>query len=214
MATKKSIYNVLFEIWNELPDYLKKDGVNSKMGYKYVSERKIKEHINPLFKKHGVIFKVDAVNPQIIPIGEKGRVLTTVEVKYSFILADNPEEKLVGSFIGQGADNGDKGIYKAITGAIKYIIMSLFLIPTGDDPENDEEPVKTRRTAVKPVNPAIENAKNISRRLYTQLKKVDPEKATLLATKYKGKLTTLEAINLFNTEMQKAIEEAKVPANA
>ena len=212
--TKNNMYEVLFKVWQELPDYLKKDGYNKMMKYNYISERKIKELINPLFKKYGIIFKVDVSNPNIVPIGEKGRVLTTVTVKYAFVLAEDPETKIEGEFIGQGVDNGDKGVYKAITGAIKYIIMSLFLIPTGDDPENDEEPVKTRRTAVKPVNPAIENAKNISRRLYTQLKKVDPEKATLLATKYKGKLTTLEAINLFNTEMQKAIEEAKVPANA
>ena len=32
---------------------------------------------------------------------------------------------------------GDKGVYKAITGAVKYIFMKNFLIPTGDDPEKD-----------------------------------------------------------------------------
>ena len=216
MATKakNNMYEVLFKVWQELPDYIKKDGHNKTMKYSYVSERKIKELINPLFKKYGIIFKVDVSNPNIVPIGEKGRVLTTVTVKYAFVLAEDPETKIEGEFIGQGVDNGDKGVYKAITGAIKYIIMSLFLIPTGDDPENDEESAKTRHTVAKPANPALENAKNVSRRLYIQLKKVDPEKASLLARKYKGKLNTFEAINLLNSEMQKAIEEAKVPANA
>ena len=39
--------------------------------------------------------------------------------------------------IGTGADSGDKAPYKATTGAIKYALLTAFLIPTGDDPEND-----------------------------------------------------------------------------
>ncbi len=207
-AALKSIYEVLMEVWNELPDYLKKDGVNSKMGYKYISERKIKEYVNPLFKKHGVIFKVDVTNPQMMPIGEKGRVLTTVEVKYSFILVENPEERITGSFIGQGADNGDKGIYKAITGAVKYVFMNLFLVPTGDDPENEEgfhssSKSHSHRTTV--TEPAIENAKALSRRLFYKLKTVDPEQASKLTLKYKGKLNTLAAVKEFNTEIENLI---------
>jgi len=215
MATKakNNMYEVLFKVWQELPDYLKKDGYNKIMKYNYISERKIKELINPLFKKYGIIFKVDVTNPSIVPIGEKGRVLTTVTVKYALVLAEDPETKIEGEFIGQGVDNGDKGIYKAITGAVKYIFMSLFLIPTGDDPENDEGDSKPKRT-VKTANPALENAKAVSRRLYAQLKKADPNKATLLVEKYKGKLTSLTAINLFNKELQQALNDAKQPEPA
>lgn len=44
--------------------------------------------------------------------------------------------------IGEGMDTGDKAIYKAITGAQKYVLMKTFLIPTGDDPELEELPQK------------------------------------------------------------------------
>jgi hypothetical protein len=41
--------------------------------------------------------------------------------------------------IGEGQDAGDKGPYKAMTGAQKYALMKTFMIPTGDDPEADED---------------------------------------------------------------------------
>lgn len=36
-----------------------------------------------------------------------------------------------------GEDKGDKKAYKANTGALKYLFLQLFLMPTEDDPEND-----------------------------------------------------------------------------
>ena len=39
---------------------------------------------------------------------------------------------------GEGQDRADKSIYKAITGAKKYILAGLLAIPTTDDPEADE----------------------------------------------------------------------------
>jgi hypothetical protein len=44
-------------------------------------------------------------------------------------------ETLDYPWMGWGVDPGDKGGYKAITGAEKYFLMKTFLIPTGDDPE-------------------------------------------------------------------------------
>ena len=46
--------------------------------------------------------------------------------------------------IGTGNDRnkngvGDKGTYKAITGANKYLLFKLFQIETGDDPEKDSD---------------------------------------------------------------------------
>ncbi len=39
--------------------------------------------------------------------------------------------------LGQGQDSGDKASYKAMTGATKYALLKLFLIPTGHDPEDE-----------------------------------------------------------------------------
>ncbi len=53
---------------------------------------------------------------------------------------------------------GDKGIYKAMTGGLKYALLSLFLIPTTDDPERDaltEPAAKVSNDADRPAAPTI-----------------------------------------------------------
>jgi hypothetical protein len=40
---------------------------------------------------------------------------------------------------GDGQDVADKGVYKALTGASKYLMAKAFGFPTGDDPEGDTE---------------------------------------------------------------------------
>jgi hypothetical protein len=44
------------------------------------------------------------------------------------------------TFFGSGQDNGDKGLYKAITGALKYFLASTFLVAEYNDPERDDAP--------------------------------------------------------------------------
>ena len=61
----------------------------------------------------------------ISPIGKDGKqALTTIIMKYKMINADNVEDYIVATVPGQGSDNGDKGVYKAITGAKKYFIAN------------------------------------------------------------------------------------------
>lgn len=81
--------------------------------------------------------------------------LTLITMQYHFFDSESGES-LEGTFCSQGADSGDKGIFKAITGGIKYILSSIFLIPTGDDPEKDEE--------VKPATVAMAVNANSSER--------------------------------------------------
>lgn len=63
------------------------------------------------------------------------------------------------AWVGVGADiGGDKGIYKAYTGGLKYALLSLFLIPTTDDPERDgftEGEGETHRDDARPAAPRI-----------------------------------------------------------
>jgi hypothetical protein len=75
--------------------------------------------------------------------------LTLITVRYTFFDTESGES-LEGTFCSQGSDTGDKGVFKAVTGAIKYILSSVFLIPTGGDPEEDEEGGKDKYS--KPYN--------------------------------------------------------------
>jgi hypothetical protein len=40
---------------------------------------------------------------------------------------------------GSGQDEGEKGLYQAYTGGLKYFLLDLFLLPTFDDPEKRAE---------------------------------------------------------------------------
>lgn len=62
-------------------------------------------------------------------------IITTIQT-YQVINSDNPTEIFECSMGGQGKDSGDKQIYKAETGAMKYLLKQLFQIPAQDtDPD-------------------------------------------------------------------------------
>lgn len=143
--------------------YLEKDKSNKMQGYKYLSEAKIKEVIKSAFEKERILFNysTEAVREYEISPTKNGakQFVTIASGKYSFIDCDS-EEILNGTWFGSGSDTSDKGLYKAITGGIKYVLNTDFLIPTGDDPENDENdkdkdkgkpPVTPPKPPVKPV---------------------------------------------------------------
>lgn len=129
--------------------YMQKEGRNAAQGYKFLSEKQITEKFKELFEEHGVLFQYSSTidgSPIFTPSGKQ--VLTGVTVRYRFIDVETGT-MIEGEAAGQGTDSGDKGVYKAITGAIKYIFMKTFLIPTGDDPEDDSETPRGRRTAAR-----------------------------------------------------------------
>ena len=109
-------------------DFIPKDKTNEFHKYDYASSLAIKQALHPLMVKHGVIFILRAT--EITHIG----TITDIKFDYKFYDIESGEE-IGGYFFGTGEDKLDKGTYKAITGAIKYILTSTFLIPTGEDPE-------------------------------------------------------------------------------
>lgn len=115
---------------------LKKDKKNEHFKYSYLSEEAIKKAVQPLLVKHGVNFQLD-----IKEVHHEGN-RTTVLTNYLFTDIETGES-VEGEFAGVGVDNQDKGIWKALTGALKYILTSTFLIPTGDDVEAASVDAKT-----------------------------------------------------------------------
>ena len=135
----QNILKKLHEIMSEV-DSIAKDKTNSFHGYDYASEYAIKTKLHGLLVKHKVLFMLSATD-----IRHTG-TLTDVICTFKFFDIESGEV-LEAPFVGTGEDKLDKGTYKAITGAIKYILTSTFLIPTGDDPENDKKPVNSAKMA-------------------------------------------------------------------
>lgn len=109
---------------------VKKSGYNSHHKYQYSTESDFIEAVRQqlIDEKILVLTSVEEVS--------KDNTITTVRTKHIFIDTESGEQFEVFS-AGQGADSQDKGVYKAITGAMKYFVSKSFMIETQDDPEND-----------------------------------------------------------------------------
>lgn len=144
----KSILTKLALIRDEF-EPLKKDGRNEKQNYSFLSDKQITQKVAELFEKNKVVVThnsdVIATTEYQTATGSK-MFLKTVRIDYTFHDVDSGES-LSGNVIGEGADTGDKGVYKAITGAFKYLYVKTFNIPTEDDPENE----RTEKYAPRPV---------------------------------------------------------------
>ena len=151
----KNILKKLHAIQGDI-ERMEKDGTNAFQNYKYLSETQITYKMKTLLDKHGVVMHYGWTEKSCVPFTTaKGgqQFLTTVDVNYTFFDVESGE-MVCNNVSGQGADSGDKGIYKAITGAIKYLFMKTFNIPTGDDPENEKTnnyPAKVASAWKKPV---------------------------------------------------------------
>ncbi len=122
--------------------YIQKDGKNKFQNYSYVSESAAVTAIREAMIKHRVVAFPRVTAHNVIEAGTtKGgamQFLTTTLTAYQFVDVDSGESVEV-SLVGQGIDSGDKGAYKAATGVNKYVLMKVFQLATGDDPEKDDD---------------------------------------------------------------------------
>ncbi len=126
-----------------------KNGVNAFHKYSYATEADITQAVRGALSEQGVMMVPTVENIEWAEIttgaGKKERLCTA---HFLFTLLDSDSDsKIEFRNIGQGQDAGDKAFYKAATGATKYALLKLFLIPTGDDPENEKAPVDVPRPA-------------------------------------------------------------------
>lgn len=107
---------------------VEKRGYNAFHKYNYVMEADLVTAVRQYLAAAGIV-----IIPNVTSVEKEGE-LTSIMVEY--IVTDG-KEHFKFSMPGAGADRGDKGVYKAITGSNKYALMKLFKIETGDDPEGD-----------------------------------------------------------------------------
>ena len=127
--------------------YVQKTGKNAFHGYKYAGEADLLEKLRPAMLEAGLLL-IPSIKG-VSPIDEHG--VTTVQMEYTLVHKDGDIWPNVICAAGQGGDRnkngvGDKGLYKAITGANKYLLFKLFQIETGDDPETYDPPMPTKNT--------------------------------------------------------------------
>ena len=122
--------------------YLRKDSKNAFHNYTYASELVIKTALHEAMVKHRVLFQLETTGSKVeenLEKNKKGEIqkATILSCRYNFWDVDTGES-FGGEFQSAGPARDDKGLWAATTNAIKYILTSTFLIPTGDDAESDK----------------------------------------------------------------------------
>ena len=146
----KSLPAKLAQIMGEMRN-VPKSGFNQAQKYAFVRESDVAERVSELLSAAGIWINQTVLSHTREPLytTQSGLQmwLTTVEVEYQFVDGDTGEVTPARMYPGTGADTGDKGLYKALTGSEKYFLMKSFLVSTGDDPEADEKVDKAAAAA-------------------------------------------------------------------
>ena len=121
--------------------YIPKNGYNAFHKYKYATESDVADKVRDLLAEQNTMMMPSVLEHTVREITtRKGNTeyVNCVLMEFVFIDGDSGEQIAI-RMVGEGQDASDKGYYKAITGATKYALMKAFMIPTGDDPEMDQE---------------------------------------------------------------------------
>jgi len=131
--------------------YVQKTGKNAFHNYKYAGEADLLEALRPAMVEAGLLLIPSVHN--VTNIDDHGNVFVTMAYTLAHKDGDVWPDKVFaigcGNDLAKSGKVGDKGAYKAITGANKYLLFKLFQIETGDDPEKNETAVHDAPEIVK-----------------------------------------------------------------
>ena len=139
MSKPKGLYPKIHKLQEIMASYnWEKDGRNNHQKYLYITEAQYKNNFKKALLEVGLIWKMEEVDKNFL--GQVTQSMHLVHTTFRGRLIDpetgDYEEYIFG---GSGADNGDKALYKAYTGGLKFFLASNFLVAEDNDPENDEK---------------------------------------------------------------------------
>jgi hypothetical protein len=157
-----NIYQKLIEVRKSVP-YLQKDNVGHQ--FKYVSSSQTLGALKAEMDAQGLLLIPSVKSERVLDhTTSKGAhwYFTVLTVEFTWVNAELPEERITCQWTGQGLDDGEKGVGKALTYAEKFFMLKFFNIPTDkDDPDSfQKETEKSNKTPVakpKPIEPQPED---------------------------------------------------------
>lgn len=189
----KGIYEKLFSIFQSLTVIPKTDKGGK---YDYVSSSDVLNKVRALMVQERVMLiptiKDKRYASLIVKEGQSATILTELDIDYTWVDIDNPNDTLTVNFYGQGVDiSGEKGVGKALTYAEKYFLLKFFNIPTN---EADPDDVTNQLT------------ENLTNPKGQKLKNSTPEKDLEIIEAMKTK-TTLSGLTAFYSENKNAVSD-------
>lgn len=152
-----NIYQKLLEVRKVVP-YLQKTSEGHQ--YQYVGSSQVLSAVREKLDELGLLLTVKVVGHNVMSetvenkdkydnLKKTTTYFTELDLEYTWINAENPEEMLTIPFYGQGVDiAGEKGVGKALTYAEKYFLLKQFNIATDkDDPDAFQQKSEALRKA-------------------------------------------------------------------
>jgi len=177
---KMKLIGKLSKIMGEMGS-VPKDGFNKFQNYSYVTEDALIREVRVRLSDAGLFIPVDVTEMRVTEVAPTSKGIpqyrTDVKTLHTITDSETGATRPCSSY-GSGIDTGDKGVYKAVTGACKQFLMKNFMIPTGDDPEveNSAEqttaPMSAQTAAVKVIDKKKTKAKPVEPKAAEQVEQI------------------------------------------
>jgi hypothetical protein len=166
-----NIYQALDSIMQEI-EAIGKNKKNASQGYSFRGIDDMYNSIQPLFKKHHVFIVsnvLESKREERLTKSGGALIYTIAKCQFKFYTTD-------GTFVesvleGEAMDSGDKSTNKAMSTALKYALMQMFLIPTEEklDTEYQSHDVipKVVKAPAPVLDPVINEVDVMARKVYT-----------------------------------------------
>lgn len=147
----KLIFEKLCAINKEV-EAVKKGEKNQQQGFMYRGIDSVMNELHSLFAKHSVFISSESIERSVTERQTKnGGVLFYVTEKMKFTFYAEDGSSVSSTIDGEAMDSGDKATNKAMSIALKYCLLQMFLIPTIED----KDPDATTPPELKPKKMAI-----------------------------------------------------------
>lgn len=137
----QNIYEKIFNIQQDIHTVIK-NGFNEHFKYSFAKEGDVIAETKPLLGREGIAITHTVIKEEEIPHGTSSsggqKFLTKLTIRFRLTNVKDITDFLDIEAIGSGQDGEDKGVPKAYTMALKYMLSKTFLIETDTDAEQDK----------------------------------------------------------------------------
>lgn len=133
----KSIYQKVANILKETKAITKSEK-NQQQGFKFRGIDNVMNELHELFAKNEVFIlqEVMEFTTENRPTKSGGtNTFTRAKIKFIYVTTDGSSVQTIN--VGEAMDSGDKGMNKAMSIALKYSLLQMFLIPTEEQKDPD-----------------------------------------------------------------------------
>jgi len=145
------IYKALATV-NKSIKAIGKDRTNQQQGFKFRGIDDVMNELHSLFAANEIII-LQTVNEVNVTerTNQRGTALFYVRINVTYHFTHSDGSMADVTVTGEAMDSGDKATTKALSIALKYALLQMFLIPTEDEKDPDAQTHEVKAQLPKPV---------------------------------------------------------------